>query len=88
MGRYHEGYSSFCSLTYRDLFDRKSGGLCCTHYRQLADTRVVYQEARIIKFNFRNHLGTSLELKFGDEVVTLEPGAVKSVALPVGARIT
>jgi hypothetical protein len=41
-----------------------------------------------IKFSIKNETGAPLELKVGDQVVTLQPGQVTPFKLPVGTRVT
>jgi hypothetical protein len=41
-----------------------------------------------IKFSLRNETGAPLELKVGDQVMTLQAGQVAPFKLPVGTRIT
>jgi hypothetical protein len=41
----------------------------------------------MVKFSLRNDSGSSMEVKVGDEVMTLVPGKPVSLKLPVGTRI-
>lgn len=41
-----------------------------------------------IKFSLSNGTGAPLELKVGDQVMTLQPGQVTPLKLPVGTRVT
>ena len=41
-----------------------------------------------IKFSLNNQTGAPLELKIGDQVMTLQAGQVAPFKLPVGTRIT
>ena len=41
-----------------------------------------------VKFNLSNQTGAPLELKVGDQVVTLQAGQVMPCKLPLGARVT
>jgi hypothetical protein len=40
-----------------------------------------------VKFNLRNDSGSPIEIKVGDQVMTLDPGKPVSLKLPVGTRI-
>jgi hypothetical protein len=44
--------------------------------------------SKLIKFRFRNDLRATVDLKIGEEPVTVQPGQTINVSLPIGARIT
>jgi hypothetical protein len=44
-------------------------------------------KSEMVKFNLRNDSGSAMEVKVGDEVMTLVPGKPVSLKLPVGTRI-
>ncbi len=52
-----------------------------------SDAPVVLAKGKIVKFALRNDSGVSVELKVGDQVMTLDVGKTVSLKLPVGTRI-
>ena len=45
-------------------------------------------KAKLIKFSIRNDAKTSLQLKAGDQVITIAPGQTEAVKLQVGLQLT
>jgi hypothetical protein len=60
-------------------------------YAKTADTPLLtyvgFAKTKTIKFNLRNDSGAAMELKVGDNVMTLEAGKTLELKLPVGTRI-
>ena len=50
-------------------------------------TQVSYAKTKTVKFALRNASGSPLELKVGDQVMSLDPGKTIAVKLDVGTRI-
>lgn len=53
-----------------------------------APTHAYFHGDKKIKFSLSNQTGAPLELKVGDQVMTLQAGQVVPFKLPVGTRIT
>ncbi len=53
-----------------------------------APTHAYFHGDKKIKFNIKNETGAPLDLKVGDQVVTLQPGQVTPLKLPIGTRVT
>jgi hypothetical protein len=47
----------------------------------------MFDKTKLVKFNLRNDSNAAMELKVGDNVMTLEAGKTVAVKLPIGARI-
>jgi hypothetical protein len=52
-----------------------------------APVNAMFSKTKTIKFTLRNDSTSPMELKVGDEVVTLEAGKSLEVKLPAGARV-
>lgn len=44
-------------------------------------------KSEMVKFSLRNDSGSAVQVKVGDEVMTLDPGKPVNLKLPVGTRI-
>jgi hypothetical protein len=47
----------------------------------------MFAKSKIVKFNVRNDTGAALELKVGDNVMTIEAGKTVALKLAIGTRI-
>jgi hypothetical protein len=49
--------------------------------------RVAYSKTKTVKVALRNDSSSQMQLKVGEEVVSLDPGKTVAVKVPVGTRI-
>ena len=47
----------------------------------------MFAKNKTVKFSLRNDSGASLQLKVGDQIVSLDAGKTVALKLPVGTRI-
>jgi hypothetical protein len=49
--------------------------------------RIAYSKTQTVKVALRNDSGTQMQLKVGEQIVSLDPGKTVAVKIPVGTRI-
>jgi hypothetical protein len=49
--------------------------------------RAFAAKTKVVKFNVRNDTSTLVELKVGDQVMSLDPGKTLALKLPVGTKV-
>ncbi|NYF79103.1 hypothetical protein [Granulicella arctica] len=47
----------------------------------------MFSKSKLVKFNVRNDSSASVELKVGEQVMTLDAGKTLALSLPIGTRI-
>lgn len=64
-----------------------SGAVYAAPLAVYAPMHAMFGKSKMVKFSLRNDGSSSLTLKVGEEVVTIEAGKSKAMELPVGTRI-